>query len=299
VRILVAATLLASLAAPAAAAADDDGWHQMPDAGYVFTDGDRLAAWMLDAGTARVRTRGVSWDLDIAPDCAGARLLAAGGGRLLLECSGDETYRVMDIATGAAARTPDLPFTGDEVQPFDVGAEWLAVSVTDEEADSSYTGYVRLDGSEARRDDGGRDVVPDLDVPSLLQPMCEPLRRRVTGRAADGYAPYVYAPPLGLTHRGHDRSELVLERCGRRSVELAACRGLFACANPALTPSHVAWSANRGTFLHDARTGVTRRWRSPEGKRNVAVALTRHRLYVSYRTAVHGPSASFRRLGRP
>jgi hypothetical protein len=293
VAVLVVALLLAVLAAPAQAA-DVGGWQRVPDAGYVFTDGDRLAAWMLDADTVRVRERGSEHDLELPGACSGGLLLAVGGARLLFECPLDASYALMDARAGTLTPPPPMPFSdGDEVTPFAVGAQWLAAHVTDDEGEADYIGYARLDGSGAVRAPGGTRVVPDLDLPELLRPLCRPLRRNP---ASSGY---LYEPPLGLTRRGPAEEELVLDRCGSERVELAPCRGVFACANPALTPRYAAWSAGRGTFLYDDRTGARKRWRSPLGKRNVAVALTRRRLYVSYRTPLEGPSSSFRRLSPP
>jgi hypothetical protein len=196
------------------------------------TDGKGAVAWFASPGILHVRdqTADVEFDVDVAAGCTTppTSLLAVGGGEVLFACNtGRVTQsgatvrepRLLDIArrtivvpAGVAGLLDVLTRPLDSIEFTGIGTRGLRYIAGTYHSEYQ-PGTIDWRTGESVYGDGSETSVPDLDSPTLLTTLCEPLHQHQLP-----FYPYRYEQPYGLYDGPH--TALTLEHCGstRRMV---------------------------------------------------------------------------------
>lgn len=261
----------------------------------IVGDGEHAIAFQPTRETVRVvRTNGETINI-AAP--AGCLLAAVRVATVLWGCpvphppSGERwTPLLQDATTGISTPPPGLdasPIVGtldfpSSVLPTGLGLRFIGVSVHLDARDGTSTSLVaRDDARSVRRASRSATRVPDLDRATGDRPLCAGLARVSQYEdgfgAADGFLPYVYSRPWGLTLDASYR--WTLQRCGQRKARRIACGP---CQGLMLSNGRLAWfDFERQVYVRDLRRGRERRFRVPASAGVIsALALTADAVYV-------------------
>jgi hypothetical protein len=297
VRLVLAIAVVLGLA-PAAHAAR---WERVGSSvAGVATDGARYAVWARDRHTVIVDGR-ARLTVGVRPVCGYVMAIVAGSGKAALLCNGNgytEARRVvvMDLATGAHRRVPELVLGAETMQTVTaVGRRWLTVEGASGTSAWRFWVNARTGRKATVR---GRRRHPDLDAPVLGRPLCAPLQRPLAV-PFEGLATW---PRLGdVAHTGGwlvfrrtaaGGSDLVAWRCGAPVPRvLAHCP----CSDVQAAGGVVTWRRHRR--VHVVRLAGLRRTSARLPGRVTAVRHTRRWLYRAsarrvYRAATASTSRS-------
>jgi hypothetical protein len=218
--------------------------------------------------------------------------IAVGSGFLLAGCV-DQPLRVFDLARRtdqAIAPIPWQPAAGND-DPRNsvpaVGTSWLAF---EQEHTRGGTSRRYEDWRTGRiLPEPGATSYPDLDAPTLVRPLCKPLRRPFDSFAL-AFDDYQYERPYGA--RTNLQGELLLDRCGQRHPAVVAHRG----SSIQLASGILSWlTVHPGDdrrpwryVLHARllRAGRTLTWRVTLPRRRMVISL-QHTARAIYATVVN------------
>jgi hypothetical protein len=257
----------------------------------VATDGSRYAVWARDRHTVIVDDGRARLTVGVRPVCGYVMAIVAGSGKAALLCNSNgytEARRVvmMDLATGAQHRVPDLVLGAETMQTVTaVGRRWLTVEGASGGSAWRFWVNARTGRKATVR---GRRLRPDLDAAVLARPLCAPLQRPL----AVPFEGLTTWPRLGdVAHTGDwlvfrraapGGSDLVAWRCGRpAALVLAHCP----CADVQAAGRVVTWRRHRR--LHVVQLHGLRRTSARLPRRVAAVRHTRGWLYRASATRVY------------
>lgn len=228
----------------------------------------------------------------------GCPVVAVGSGFLLVGCI-DQPWRVFDLARGTDQAIAPIPWepappgNNDRINTVaGIGSRWLAFR-----QESSPHGNVivrRYENWHTGRvlPEPGAASFPDLDVPTLVRPLCKPLRRTFNDESL-AFDEYQYERPYGA--RKDRREELTLDRCGRRrGTVLAHSASSIQLASGILTwvTAHPGDQLRPWRYILHARllrTGKTLTWRVTLPRTRMVLSL-QHTARAIYATIAHTDS---------
>lgn len=246
-------------------------------------DGKGAIAWFEHPGLLHVwdGTAEVEFDIALAAECRTppTSLIDGGGGVVLFGCDVDHASphgnlrhepRLLDIerrtiTVPAGAATLLDQFEGDSlgsVRFTGIGAHGLRYLGGTYHAEY-ITGTIDWRTGTYLLGDGTETSVPDLDSPTLLTTLCEPLHQRTYDKYVPNYPfgqpsfdRYLYEQPYGV-YDG-PRTALTLERCGstRQTVLEPWVRRRSYAVDPQLDSGFVSWFVGDRTETPPTRSAL-------------------------------------------